>query len=531
MQNDTSEYHQQDADEELIDKFKLYRLFVRFLCRYHTPSVSPHKPLKHGILIPLMTRRNSKLYSFSLMLVDALVLLVAFVVAYIIRVQYDPRPLVQNIYAYDYLFAFLLIIPFWIGIFSLIGLYQPKVYNHRLLEWGKIAIGAFLGILLVIGWEYVSDKTVFPARLVAAYALAAAFLLIVFEREVMRRIRMVSFHYGRGVRRVLLIGSTGAIGDIALNLADTAHSGHKIIAVAGPRKALRGLNEAVHFSTPEAALKQIDELSISTIIQTDLYEDPDRNQLILSTAQAHHIDYSFIPGESEFYSGKNTVDVFLGYPMITVYQTPLVGWGAIVKSIFDFVVSTILIIILAPFLMLILVIKKIADPGPAFYVSRRLSRFSEPIGLIKFRSMSAQYGSKDAAEEFKAMGRKDLVREYEKHRKVENDPRITPFGRFLRATSIDELPQLFNVLKGDISLVGPRPILPQEVRMAEGRTALLHSVKSGMTGLWQVSGRSTLSFEDRIELELFYAQNWTFWLDIKILFKTFWVVVRGRGAK
>jgi lipopolysaccharide/colanic/teichoic acid biosynthesis glycosyltransferase len=177
------------------------------------------------------------------------------------------------------------------------------------------------------------------------------------------------------------------------------------------------------------------------------------------------------------------------------------------------------------------IIKKLSDKGPAFYISKRLSRFSEPIGLIKFRSMGAEYGTKDAAEEFIAMGRKDLAKEYTKNRKIENDPRITKLGVWLRKTSIDELPQIFNVLKGDISLVGPRPILPQEVQMARGRTALLHSVKSGMTGLWQVSGRSELSFDDRIELELFYAQNWTFWLDIKILFKTFWIVVRGRGAK
>ncbi|MES2630695.1 MAG: sugar transferase [Patescibacteria group bacterium] len=478
-----------------------------------------------------MTRRNSKLYSLILMLVDALVLIAAFVLAYIARVQYDPRPLVQNIYAYDYLFAFLLIVPAWIAVFGLIGLYQPKTYNRRLVEWSKIAIGSFIGILLVIGFEYVSDKDVFPARLVAAYALIGSFLLIVIEREIMRLIRNISFRYGRGIKRVLLIGSSGATSDIAFNLSDTKRSGYEIVAVAAPKRIMPASSTAIHYSTPELALKQIQELGISAIIQTDIYENPDRNQKILSAAQTHHIDYSFIPGESEFYSGKNTVDVFLGYPMITVYQTPLVGWGAIVKRIFDLIVSTVLIIILSPFLLIIYLIKKLRDPGPAFYISRRLSRFSEPIGMIKFRSMGAQYGGKDAADEFLAMGREDLAKEYEKDRKVENDPRITPFGAWLRKTSIDELPQIFNVFMGDISLVGPRPILPQEVKMNQGRTALLHSVKSGMTGLWQVSGRSELSFEDRIELELFYAQNWTFWLDIKILFKTFWVVVRGRGAK
>lgn len=465
------------------------------------------------------------------MLVDAVVLIAAFVISYIARVQYDPRPLLHNIYAYDYLFAFLLIVPAWIAVFGLIGLYQPKTYNRRLAEWGKIAIGSIIGILIIIGFEYVSDKNLFPARLVAAYALIASFLLIVVEREIMRFIRTISFRYGKNIKRVLIIGSSGATSDIAYNLADTRRSGYEIVAVAGPKRIVPDNSTALHYPNAELALKQINELGITAIIQTDLYENPERNQKILSAAQTHHIDYSFIPGESEFYSGKNSVDVFLGYPMITVYQTPLVGWGAIVKRIFDFIVSLLLILILSPFFLIILIIKKLVDKGPAFYISRRLSRFSQPIGLIKFRSMDARYGTKDAAEEFRNMGRDDLAKEYELHRKVENDPRITAFGAWLRKTSIDELPQLFNVLMGDISLVGPRPILPQEVKMAKGRTPLLHSVKSGMTGLWQVSGRSNLSFSDRIELELFYAQNWTFWLDIKILFKTLWVVLRGRGAK
>lgn len=478
-----------------------------------------------------MTRRNSKLYSFTLMLVDALVLLVAFGAAYIIRTQIDHRPLLQEVFAQDYFLSALIIVPFWIAIFAIVGLYQPKVYNRRLLEWSKIGIGVFIGILLVIGWEYVSDRNIFPARLVAVYALLGTFVLIVIEREVLRFIRTLSYRFGKGVRRVLLIGSSGATSDIARSLANTRTSGHAVVAIAGPKKVLPDTSHALHFSTPEAALKRLKELGVTTIIQTDLYENPDRNQNILSAAQANHLDYNFIPAESEFYSGKNTVDVFLGYPMITVYQTPLVGWGSIVKRIFDFVLSIIGIIVISPFLLVIYIIKKIADPGPAFYVSKRLSRFSQPIGLIKFRSMGAQYGSKDAAEEFRAMGREDLALEYEKNRKVDNDPRITPFGRFLRATSIDELPQIFNVLKGDLSLVGPRPILPQEIKLAKGRTALLHSVKSGMTGLWQVSGRSELNFDDRIELELFYAQNWTFWLDIKILFKTVLVVLKGRGAK
>jgi len=478
-----------------------------------------------------MPHKNTKLYSLILILVDTLVLIGAFTLAYVARVQYDPRPLLTNIYAYDYLLAFLLIVPFWILVFAAIGLYQSGTYNRRLLEWSKILIGSFIGILLVIGWQYASDKDILPARLVAVYALAGSFLLILIEREVLRYIRTLRFRYGKGVSRVLIIGDSDATTDIARHLSNTSKSGYRIVAVAGPKKILPDGLDAHHYSLVENALKNIKTDRITRIIQTDLYENVERNQRILGAAQTNHIEYSFIPGEAEFYSGKNTVDVFLGYPMISVYQTPLVGWGAIIKRIFDFIVSLILVIILSPILLVLIIIKKIVDRGPVFYVSPRLSQFSTPIRLIKFRSMDAKYGRHDAAIEFREMGREDLALEYEQSRKVANDPRITKFGKFLRATSIDELPQVFNVLRGDLSLVGPRPILPQEAKLARGRTALLHSVQSGVTGLWQVSGRSELSFEERIELELFYAQNWTFWLDIKILFKTIPVVFGRRGAK
>jgi exopolysaccharide biosynthesis polyprenyl glycosylphosphotransferase len=478
-----------------------------------------------------MPSKNTKFYSLILIIADFIVLLLAFTAAYILRVQYDPRPLVSEVYAYDYFLSFLAITPFWILVFAALGLYHASTYNRRLVEWSKIAIGSFIGILLVIGWQYATDSLLFPARLVAVYALIISFLLILITREALRVTRSLLFHFGRGTSRVLIIGDSAATRDIADNLSETHRSGYKIVAIAGPKKVIPPGLDVVRFSSVEAALEKIKELRISTIIQTDLYDSSERNQRILGAAQASHISYNFIPGEAEFYAGKNTVDVFLGYPMISVSQTPLIGWGAIAKQIFDGIVSSILIILLSPLYLTIIIMQATFNPGPIFYVSDRLSQFSKPIGLIKFRSMGAKYGKKDAAIEFREMGRKDLAIEYEKHRKVIDDPRITKFGQFLRVTSLDELPQLINVFRGDLSLVGPRPILPQEVKLAKGRTALLHSVKSGVTGLWQVSGRSNLSFDERIELELFYAQNWTFWLDIKILFKTVGVVLRKKGAK
>ncbi len=480
-----------------------------------------------------MPSKNTKFYSLILIIADFFVLLLSFTAAYILRVQFDKRPLLNEVYATDYFMSFLAITPFWILIFAALGLYHASTYNRRLVEWSKIAVGSFIGILMVIGWQYATDNELFPARLVAVYALLASFLLIVLTREALRITRSILFYFDRGTSRVLIIGDSAATRDIANSLSETHRSGYKIVAIAGPKRVIPSGLDVVHFSSLEKALADVKKLRITTIIQTDLYDSSERNQRILGAAQLNHIQYSFIPGEAEFYSGKNTVDVFLGYPMISVSQTPLIGWGEIIKRMFDVVVGSLLILLLSPIYLVTIILQLVFNPGPIFYKSARLTRYSQPFAMYKFRSMSAKYGKKDAASEFREMGRPDLAKEYEKNFKVESDPRITSLGKFLRASSIDELPQLFNVLRGELSLVGPRPVPQSELdaKFTSTHGALLLSVKSGVTGLWQVSGRSDLSTEQRIAIELYYAQNWSFWLDIKILLKTVTVVLFRRGAR
>lgn len=475
-----------------------------------------------------MPVKTARLYTLFLLLADALSILLAFSLAYILRVQLDQRPLVNPILARDFFMTFLVLLPFWILTFWSLGLYSARVYQKRLTEYGRLIVGSFLGILIVLGFSFVINQPVFPARLVAVYALAITFLLLLLGREVLRVIREILFRFGYGVQRVMIIGSGEAVGDIAKNINVTHQSGYRVVALVGEDHSYEA---GKHFRSLDEALENLRPLKVDTIIQTELYEEGERNQRIMTAAQSRHIQYCFIPGESEFYSGKNQVDVFLGYPIISVYQTPLVGWGEFAKRIFDLILVIVSLPVWGTLLLLVALLQSIFNRGPVFYRSARLTRYSKPFALIKFRSMDAKYGKKDAAAEFKDMGRNDLVAEYEKNRKVEHDPRITTFGKFIRATSLDELPQLINVLKGDISLVGPRPILPQEIGLYKGRGALLHSVKSGLTGLWQVSGRSTLSFQKRVDLELYYAQNWSFWLDIKILFKTIGVVLFRTGAK
>ena len=199
----------------------------------------------------------------------------------------------------------------------------------------------------------------------------------------------------------------------------------------------------------------------------------------------------------------------------------------IFKRLFDFVCSLLGLIVLSPvFLIVAILIRR--DGGKAFFKQERIGKNGKTIKIYKFRSMIVN--AEKVLEEL--MEKDENIRnEYLTNKKLENDPRITKIGKFIRKTSIDELPQLINVLKGDMSLVGPRPYLWREKEdMGEAYNQII-TCKPGITGYWQVSGRSDVSFEERVELEKYYSQHVSAWMDIKILFKTVGVVLFGKGAK
>ncbi|MDR0591032.1 MAG: sugar transferase [Candidatus Nomurabacteria bacterium] len=480
-----------------------------------------------------MPAKNNRLFSLLLVVLDLAVLTVAFVLAYVARVSYDPRPLLNQMYAGEYLLSLLAIVPLWVIVFACLGLYSPINYDRRLVSWGKIFLGCFIGILLVIGWEYIGNESIFPARLVAVYAFLGAFVLIVLERETTRFIRSLSFQHGHGINRVLLIGATSINYDIIKSLSCDQKHGYKVVAVAGPKKFVPDSCDLKRYTTIDEALRHLKKDRISTVIQTSFYEEQKKNQQILAASQAAHINYCFIPGEPEFYSGKNEIDIFLDYPIIKIYQTPLVGWGSFFKRIFDLLVLLVFAPIWIPIFVLVVLAQLVFNPGPVFFKQKRLGRYKKPFNCYKFRSMNPKYSGKnvgDAVAIFKSMGRDDLVAEYTRDHKVKHDPRITRFGHILRMTSLDELAQLVNVIRGEMSLVGPRPIMPDELGEFKGRGALLLSIKPGLTGLASVSGRSKLSFDRRVDLELYYTQSWSFWLDIKILIKTIRVVFSRNGS-
>ncbi len=198
-----------------------------------------------------------------------------------------------------------------------------------------------------------------------------------------------------------------------------------------------------------------------------------------------------------------------------------------IKRIFDLVVALVAVIVLSPILLVIALAIRMEDRGPILYKAQRVGRSGKPITVYKFRSMRMH------ADRLEDMLTPEELEEYKKNFKLEHDPRITKVGAFLRKTSLDELPQLLNILSGTLSLVGPRPVLQEETELYGDKRELLLSCKPGLTGLWQVRGRSNVTYEDgrRQALELQYVSQRSLWLDIKILFWTVGAVVRMDGAK
>lgn len=477
-----------------------------------------------------MRNNASLVYSTFLAVGDFLALVAAFVAAYVLRVSLDPRPLVEQISALTYLGIFLMALPFWIFIFAILGLYSSNIYEKRFAELGRLAIGSFIGLLFLVFIDFVHPETIFPARLVPLYGFALGFGFLIIYRNLARFVRGRLFAYDIGLTKILLIGNTDMTQELVRSLINSKRSGYKIVAIVGGKRSQGEYRHVPLFRSFEQFINaNLGELH--GIIQTELYADEPRNAKILTYAQENHIGYRFVPGNTELFVGNLEVELFRsGVPVITVHQTSLFGWGRVAKRLSDLVLGSIALVIASPFLLAVALAQKIAEPGaPIFYKPQRLGRFGGKVTIFKFRSMYGKY-CVSPEEGFKRMGRPDLLKQYRQNGdQLPNDPRVTTIGRFLRKTSLDELPQLINVVRGDISFVGPRALDPQELANYSKKNLIL-AVKTGLTGLAQVSGRRNISFEERRKLDLYYVQNWSIWMDLTIIIKTIRVVLGGRGT-
>jgi len=479
-----------------------------------------------------MKNNASLIFNVCLIIGDALAITVAFSVAYILRVTLNHQPLSAHVHAHTYLAILVSLLPFWILIFGLLGLYNIRVYDKRFSELGRLLVGSFIGILFIISFSYMTNTAIFPARLVTVYGFGLAFFFALAFRTIARGSRRALFSYGISINNVLIVGSNKTTGRLINALSLTEITGYRVLGVVGELKQGIQLDrQCRQYETFAEAMHDLKNKQLHTIIQTELYATGERNDEILTYAQEHHIAYRFVPGNSELFVGNLEVDLFHAVPIIAVHQTALTGWGRVVKRLTDLFLGTLFLIIALPFMLVIAIIIKLSDGGPIVFRQKRLSRFNTQVRVFKFRSHKPAYSGLEPEEAFHKMGRPELIQEYRSNGDLlPDDPRLSLIGGFLRRYSLDELPQLFNVVRGDISLVGPRALVPYELEQSKQKNLIL-SVKSGLTGLAQISGVSDLSFSERRKLDLYYVQNWTFWGDLIILAKTFWVVLFHQGTR
>lgn len=470
-----------------------------------------------------MKGRSSFLFTVLLMIGDALAVVGAYSIAFILRVKISDAPVVNAIAADTYLGSLLILLPFVIIIFSVVGLYRTVRNDSLLSTIGKLLLGAFLAMLLMVFIDYFHPATIFPAKKVPLYGLVISIILLAVERSLLYLIRYLRNRTNIGLPSVLVIGDNETAKLLVRDI-ERPSSSYRLQGVVGDGR----LKWTTYKTFDEAVANFLPNI----IIQVTSADKPKVDNKILAFAQKHYIDFKFVPSDINDLSDHVEMELFMGdIPMMSVEPTRLVGWGRFVKRLFDIVVSFIAIIVLSPIFLLVFIAEKITDPkASAVFHQIRLTRGDQKFMLYKFRTQYAKYDGTTPEQAFKRIGKPELIKKYRDNGDfLDDDPRVTPIGKYIRRLSLDELPQLFNVLKGDISLVGPRALIPQELNKYEQKHKILN-VKSGITGLAQISGRRDLPWEQRRKLDVYYVQNWSFALDIQILFKTVWQVFTSKGA-
>lgn len=478
-----------------------------------------------------MKNNSSLAYGIVLIIGDFLSISAALAAAYILRVTISDVAISTPIHAIDYIRTFLSLTPLWIITYALFGLYSVRTYDNRFSEFSRLLAGTLVGILLIIGYSYIFNVAIFPARLVVLYGFLLAFFFALLFRTITRAARRRLFSVNIGITNVLIVGDTKLTAELVQLLSASPHLGYRVVGVVGGQRfPIEPNTGQLIFSSFQEATDALQDRLPHAIIQTELYSASPKNSEILVFAQEHHIDYRFVPGNSDLFVGNLEVGLFQSVPMIAVHQTALIGWGRVLKRMFDIILSLVGIAITSPIMLLTIIAMKLAGRKKVLYQQDRLTRGNRIFKVMKFQTVNDEYNGLAPEEAFTKMGRPELIERYRNNGdQVSHDPRYGRLGNFLRSTSIDELPQLFNVLKGDISLVGPRALVPHELAQYQKRHAIL-SVKSGMTGLAQVSGRRDISFDERRKLDLYYVQNWTFWSDIVIIARTVSSVLFHRGV-
>ena len=397
----------------------------------------------------------------------------------------------------------------WIIIFIFAGLYSTDPNRKLMPDLNRVVLACSAG-LAVIAVYILFAQELFDSRFLVALGWAFAVLYVGLGRIFTRVLKGLLYRLGVGLRRVLVIGSEQIAEVIIATLKFRPELGYLIV----------GVREKFSDLTPQ----QLRSLALDEVIYTNPRAHEEEALSALDYCNEHHIVF------------KYSADLFATYSTNMAVQ-PLAGWGRVSKRLFDIITSLVAIVVCSPLMLFSTVVILIETWRPVIYKNERIGLRGRRFFTFKFRSM---YQKDSTGPQFGDAGKKAEVCEQalvEKQSikggpvyKIGDDPRVTPFGRFIRRWSIDELPQFFNVLGGSMSIVGPRPHQPREVAKYEKQHKRVFTLKPGITGLAQISGRSDLSFEEEVRLDVLYIEKWSLFLDLVIFLKTPFVLFKKRKA-
>ena len=474
-----------------------------------------------------MRKKSDFILRFCLIVGDALALILSFAMAYFIRVHVDPRPYAFESQLSEFTWTIVFLVPIMLIILAALGLYKKSIFlgRSRFPERMRLVLAAVLSVAALIVYDFFVGENLFPVRVMAVTAMVLCFVFLLMERILVRFIVRQIFKNDYGTKRVVIIGNHKNTEYLADYITATPECGYRLAGIVANRKYIPRDLKTHQYSSLKDALRKA---RADVIFQTD----EKSTEYVYKQAIARHLLYYFVPSETALSSHFGELELVGNTPAVLVMATPLAGGYAVVKRMFDIMFSLVAIIITAIPMAIIWLIIKFSDfKHSPIYADDRLTQYNRKFKCYKFRSMKSEYSGLTAEEAFIKMGKPELIKKYRLDGDyMKNDPRITKIGKFIRRTSLDELPQLFNILRGDISLIGPRALLPGELRDYGDRSLLL-TVKSGLTGFAQVSGRRDISFEERRALDIYYVRNWSLMLDLSIFFKTIAAVFKGEGAK
>lgn len=428
---------------------------------------------------------------------------------------------VFNLSFEDYLNFALVVAPFFILILAVEGLYTMRSTRRFWQEAYGVTKAITFGLIILIIAVFLNREW-FSSRFVILVGWMLAVFYVVLARYIIQRVqKWLLVNKGMGVHRVLLIGYNDKMKKLRTSLIRNKQFGYRVVDQIEDASIM-------HIKNIKQA-KGIDEIIIGDPTLTD-----DEQGKLFDFCQINNIAYRYFP--TTLQTSRFTMQIFNGEPIIEFQHTPLDGWGRVLKRAYDLVAGSVLTVLFSPLMLVIALLIKFEDPdGPIIYKNERIGENSQKFFVYKFRYMQWKYCISDENPHMKEAiaFEKELIAQRNTRQggvlyKIKDDPRRMKIGAFIERYSLDELPQFFNVLKGDMSLVGPRPHQEREVdRYSEYHRRLL-TIKPGITGMAQVSGRSDLAFEDEYRLDVFYIENWSLWLDILICFKTAGALLKRR---